>query len=233
MNKTSYNTVKLSNRQLLELKDSAKEHEIWSVPLEALNEPSFKLDILNDIEAGEGVDFKDYLKAIDEAQEAHVQCIKVSNEKPYKLLADILGKNKMADIIYDSSTILFQLVTSEESLPETKDLQLIIDSLSRFSVPGTTILWQYQGVNLKKNIAELFIIYLINGDSRTDEMVNDLLDEINDIELGDLKNELIKEAEKYAKEGIEEPELHKDAVLCSMADFLHGAEATIKLMNNK
>lgn len=61
----------------------------------------------------------------------------------------------------------------------------------------------------------------------------EMLQGINELELGEFKEELIQCAKYHAYEAIGDPEEHMDAVVNVMTDYLTGASVMWMLMNEK
>lgn len=82
-----------------------------------------------------------------------------------------------------------------------------------------------------KDVTRLYIIAVKSKESvhDEDEMMNNVLDEINDIPLGEYRDILVKQANDYCKSA----ENHSVEIIPDMADFLQGAAAAIELYEKK
>ena len=82
-----------------------------------------------------------------------------------------------------------------------------------------------------KGVTRLYIIAVKSKDDAydEDEMMNNVLDKINNIPLGEYRDILVKQANDYCKSA----ENHSVEILPDMADFLQGAAAAIELYEKK
>lgn len=114
-----------------------------------------------------------------------------------------------------------------------KEKRIITDPL-KFVINNGTITWNENFDERLNPTTDLYVIATMKAVKETDknDIIDAVLDEINDIDLGEYKNILLKKAVFHTNLTIDDYEKHPDEVIVSMADYLTGAAEAIKILKN-
>lgn len=231
-----YRNLKIEKDQLEEVKDGIEEGKLWSSIYTLLKEPDYLCGIIRLVEKNKKkeLDEEKLSHAIYHSQSMFIAKINVDDNNRTNEIVELV-KTKICDKISEYNYFFLEFKHSKENILTEEEVKLITDPIFKATEEETSVNWNVHRDERLKATTDLYIVatFLSKKRDREEDMIDCLLDEINDIDLGEYKNILIKKAEQHAKQIIDDYEEHLDAVVFSMEDFLTGAAEAIKILKNE
>lgn len=225
--------LELSLSQLEDFKKGLEDGKLWSNIYTLLKEPDLLCGIIRLLEnSNENDESEEHLsQAIYSTTSMFIAKISVNDKyRAYEIVK--LIRNEISDIILKYNELFLDFKHSKNNHLTGKEIKIITDSIALETEESADITWNEENDERLNATTDLYIVATIKPDiiDNEDSLIDSVLDEINDIDLGEYKEILIKRAELHAKLTIDDFKEHKDAVVVSMADYLTGAAEAIKII---
>lgn len=230
--------LELTKEQLVTFKNGLEEGKLWSSIYTFLKEPDVLCGLVGIEEKDGSIEDKDERLFQSVYSTTSMFIAKISVEDKYRAYNIVkLIRTELCEKLSSYNEIFIEFKHSNEALLSRKDIRIIIDPIKHVTEDGTEINWNASTDARHNATTDVYIIGTVKPVKvlKEEEMIDTVLDEINDIDLGEYKDILIKRAEQHAKMTIEDYKENQDIVVVSMADYLAGAAEAIKIMkaNNK
>lgn len=225
----------LTNNQLEELRDGIADGKLWSIIYCYLKEPEEFCDYIEETELNaRSIDLMDLElgQNIDTAKSVFVAKIAVANDNRVEDMVELI-KDEMLSQIQPFDIFYLFFCTPEEDLITDDEANVLIDLLGDRLKDNSIVNWVRNYDIREEGFTDLYMVGIEKGKliDDEDEVIDEILDEINDLDFGEYRDVLIKNADQHAKNTIGDLESYKDAVVACMLDYLHGASEALKLVS--